>query len=379
MPQVYAASPAFATNTPSMPTDFLIVGGGLAGACAALWLTDHGSVTLVEAERPATGASGAAAGLVNPLMGRKAKPAWRFEEALDALHATFDRTDAAPLFRPGGLLRPARDARQAELFRARTAALPAHADWLSPDALRERYPDLAAPHGGLWVKRGGAVDLTAAVEAFVRAAETAEAEVRTGVRITDWGETDAGAWAATDTGERIEASVLLLALGDGFRRFPELAALGLHRIKGQTIRLARPPGLGAIPPLSGFGYVVPTPALAQAGGNTLVVGSSYEHEFADTAPSAAQSEALRASAAQMLPALADAPILDARAGVRVTVPGDRMPVLGPLPGRRRVWTFTGLGSKGLLTAPLLARALPSYFADPETLPAAVRVGRRSSR
>ena len=44
-----------------------------------------------------------------------------------------------------------------------------------------------------------------------------------------------------------------------------------------------------------------------------------------------------------------------RAGVRVTVPGIRLPMVGPVPGFERVWIFTGFGAKGLLTAPLRAR------------------------
>ena len=78
----------------------------------------------------------------------------------------------------------------------------------------------------------------------------------------------------------------------------------------------------------------------------------------------------------MLPILQDATVLDATAGVRVTVPGTRLPMLGPLPDRSCIWIFTGLGSKGLLMAPLLARDLPAFFEKPETIPPEVRVKRR---
>ena len=196
--------------------------------------------------------------------------------------------------------------------------------------------------------------------------------VRSSVRVTAWGEDGVQAWVETSTGERLEAQHVVLALGDGFRHHPELTALPLHRIKGQTIRIARPDGLGSLPTLSGFGYIAPD-------GNTLVVGSSYEHEFDDLEPSAAESERLVAKAARMVPALAGARVLEARAGVRVTVPRthspQRLPLLGPLPGRRRVWTFTGLGSKGLLTAPLLARDLAAWLDAPERIPAEVRTPR----
>ncbi|PSQ78507.1 MAG: FAD-binding oxidoreductase, partial [Bacteroidetes bacterium QH_7_62_13] len=62
--------------------DIIVVGAGLAGATAAFTLSANFDVHVVEADRPATGASGAAAGLVNPFMGRRARPVWRLHDAL---------------------------------------------------------------------------------------------------------------------------------------------------------------------------------------------------------------------------------------------------------------------------------------------------------
>jgi glycine/D-amino acid oxidase-like deaminating enzyme len=79
----------------------------------------------------------------------------------------------------------------------------------------------------------------------------------------------------------------------------------------------------------------------------------------------------------MVPGLERADVLAAQAGVRVTVPARlsprRLPMIGPLPGRRRLWTFVGLGSKGLLTAPLLSRSLPAWIDNPGAIPGEVRV------
>jgi glycine oxidase len=75
----------------------------------------------------------------------------------------------------------------------------------------------------------------------------------------------------------------------------------------------------------------------------------------------------------MLPALNEAAVIGESAGVRVNVPGTRLPMLGPLPGRTRVWIFTGLGSKGLLMAPLLGRELSGYLDSSTPIPAEIRV------
>jgi glycine/D-amino acid oxidase-like deaminating enzyme len=189
------------------------------------------------------------------------------------------------------------------------------------------------------------------------------------VRVIGWEEDAERAFVHIehDTGRRYARRVLL-ALGYGFRRHHELTALNLHALKGQTVRVTRPDALprDGLLPLSGQGYVVPEH-------DALVVGTSYEHDFTDLTPSDEQTRKILAKASRMLPALKKATVLDATAGVRVTVPGTRLPMLGPLPGRARIWIFTGLGSKGLLMAPLLARNLPTFFEKPETIPPEVRV------
>ena len=347
-----------------MRYDIVIVGGGLAGACAALWLSKSHTVALLEAEKPTSGASGAAAGLINPFKGLRATPMWRHEEALGALHATLEEAYASDLFRATGVFRPALDTKQAEAFQKTAAEYPDQTTWLSPKASGEQYPSVNAPLGGLWIPSGGAVSLSAFTKAMLNAAEKNGAEIRTAVRVMDW-EEDGSVRVDTGNGS-FEAKKLLLCLGEGFSTFPELAKLPLHKIKGQTIRLERPPELpDTLPAVSGGVYVVPDR-------DELVVGSTFEHEFDDLDPDPVVSESLREKAALLIPSLANAPIISEKAGVRVTVPRMRLPLLGPIPGYEHVWIFTALGAKGLMTAPLLARDLSTFLADPEKRPVEVR-------
>ena len=157
---------------------------------------------------------------------------------------------------------------------------------------------------------------------------------------------------------------MLLCVGAAFDLFPMLDGFGLNPVKGQTVRLERPPDLPPIPAVSGGGYVIAEP-------DSVLVGASYEHDFTTLDPSDAVTADLVARAERLVPALRGARVLGTSAGVRVTRPG-RMPLLGPVTADGRVWAFTALGSKGLLTAPLLARELPRYLADPTLLPPEVR-------
>lgn len=349
--------------------DVIVAGAGLAGASAAFVLSADRNVLVLEAERPAAGASGAAAGLVNPLMGRKAKAVWRIGAALDAFEALLAEADADERFSIGGVLRPAVEAKQVAAFREAAARHPQYAEWLSTGAVHDRFPDVVTAGGALLIPRGGAVDVEALIEALLAEAKRRGAIVRTGARLTGWAETaDAVEVKVAErrTTERIATRHLLLAVGQGYPAFPVLRALGLRGVKGQTLRVQRPVHLGPLLPMSGRGYVVPD-------GDTLVLGSSYEHDFDDLAPSEDATQYIRQKTAQMLPGVDAAEVLDVRVGMRVYAPDTNLPIVGPLPGRARCWLFTGLGSKGLLTAPLIARALPRYLADPASIPDPLRV------
>ena len=353
-----------------MTTDVVVAGAGLAGACAALALGRSRRVVLLDADAPGSGASGAAAGLVNPFAGRKARPAWRHRDALAALDATLDEADASPLLHRVGVVRPAASERQAAVFAERAAEHPDALAWWTADAARERWPHVAAPGGALFVRHGGHLDVGRLVGALVRAAESRGAVVQTGRPLRGWRAERGGVVAVTEQ-EEIEARHLVLALGDGARQLPALAGLPLARVKGQTVTLDRP---RALPPdhpaVAGRGYVVPTAA-------HVVVGATFEHDFESAAPDPGQDAGLVEAAARLVPTLAGAPVVDRRAGVRLGVPAAvsprRLPYAGPLPGHPGVWVLTGLGSRGLLTAPLLARLLPDALdgrapMPPETRP-----------
>ncbi len=76
------------------PLPYLIVGQGLAGSALAWRLIKAGQSCLVVDRPIAETASRVAAGLVNPLLGRKVKPDWRQAECLAEAHRYYQETEA---------------------------------------------------------------------------------------------------------------------------------------------------------------------------------------------------------------------------------------------------------------------------------------------
>jgi glycine/D-amino acid oxidase-like deaminating enzyme len=217
--------------------------------------------------------------------------------------------------------------------------------------------------GTLEMLRGASYDIPNLLDLGLTKLKSLGVSIRRDWRFVGWKEESDGVQATFDAPDGqhvVRCGRLVLAVGAGITRFPETASLRLHPIKGQLIRVRTdvPPGLL---PVSGLGYVVQS-------GSDIVIGSTYEHSFQHVEPVPADATGLLDRAIEFLPWLDGAEILEHRAGVRVTVPGTRLPMVGPLPGHTKTWIISGLGSRGLLMAPWIAESLADWFSDPSSAP-----------
>ncbi|MCL4688926.1 MAG: FAD-dependent 5-carboxymethylaminomethyl-2-thiouridine(34) oxidoreductase MnmC, partial [Burkholderiales bacterium] len=179
-------------------------------------------------------------------------------------------------------------------------------------------------------------------------------------------EREGAEWRALDAEGSVIAEAPTLIVANAFdakRLLPE-ARFPLSRVRGQVTFLPPAPDRALDIVVSGSGYVAPLPD----GGH--VVGATYQHDDDGEDIRAADHRENLARAATMLPGFAEGlhPMdLDGLAGFRATIP-DRLPIFGAtaLPG---VWAATGLGSRGLLWAPIGAELIASRLeGEPIPLP-----------
>lgn len=350
--------------------DTIIVGAGLAGAASAWHLRRSGQrVLILDALQTSTRASGIGGGMANPMMALKGRPIWNARQSLDELAGMGVNTGPAPGLTDldAALIRPARDNEQARAFREQADAHPDLGRFLEHAECGQFSYLTDTSHGILCVRRGASLDLGQAAAGWLSNTPRTIIE-------TDWTAAQTSSEVTFETSEgRITARHALLCMGYGMLTHPLTRTLKLQGIKGQLIRVRKPKGLPSpLPPISSWVYLV------DAGDDSLWIGSTFEHNWSDKGPSDKATRDLLERAGRVIPVLVHADVVEERTGFRVTVPGTRLPMAGPLHQGSRIHVLTGLGARGLLHSAWFAARIPLFFNNPEAIPARCRVVHRSA-
>ncbi len=300
--------------------DTIIVGAGLAGASAALHLSLHQRVLLIEAAHAGAGASGVAGGLFNPFIAYRGRPVWRFPEAIASFHDQLERSNATHLLDNRGLLRPARDEQQATYYQQSIAAIPKPRHMVElrrePGTLSQ---NTRAVRYDVRQCRRCALSTKAVFPTHGRCRHPKRCNLSRQHPSDTWGITNGRPWVSLSTNQQVQAKRIVLALGYGYLD-TGLDLLDLHPVKGQTLRIKWPAWLDReeLPPTSGHAYIIPEK-------DTLAIGSSFEHDFDHEEISNEISLDLLNKADLVVPGLKESAIVEEQVGFRVTVPQIRLP------------------------------------------------------
>lgn len=306
-----------------------ILGQGLAGTCLA-WRLLGRNVPFTIIDRGRGGSSRVAAGLVNPVTGRQFEPSWRIAEFLPeavAFYRDIERLLGTSLWHPLRVLRLAQSDDEWRKIRNK-AGQPDVARWID-----EVLPD---PPGG-WtgavvVSGGGRLDTRAFLDQS-RAHFESLGLYRMGEVTPDPTNRDL---------IRCDGAAGLLG-----------GQPGTHRCaKGEILTLRATGWDESMIRVGAGGWLVPI------GNGCFKAGSTYEWQTLDESPTA-EGRAKVATIATRLGGT-DFEILAHEAGVRPIVRRSQ-PLIGPVP--KGCWIFNGLGSKGSLYAPGVARRLADWLVD----------------
>ena len=343
--------------------DVIVVGGGVVGCAVAYALArERLSVVLLEAEDIASGASGAAAGMLAPVS-EAASPGPLLRLGLESL-ALFpalvaevrERSGIDPELERSGCLRVAASEEEARAFRARDRALPSlDLEWLDTETVRRLEPSLAPEiHGALLSPHEGHVRSSLLARALALAAVSLGADLRLGTPVRGLLRDGARVHGVETMAGRVEGATVVLCTGMEAAQSPawlgRTGTLPIAPVRGQILSLApRPPGLRMIV-WGGSTYLVPRRD------GSVVVGATEERAVFDHRVTAAGVAQLLGDAIRLVPALDDATFAGAWAGLRPATP-DQLPMVGPWPGVDGLLLAAGHYRNGVLLAPLTAQLI----------------------
>lgn len=309
-----------------MRPDILILGQGLAGTLLA-WELERAGVgfSLIDPGHDSA-ATIAAAGIINPITGRRLVPSWRIGTLLPAARAVYRDLEAelgVPLWRELRVRRLFADERE-------------RATWREKGARGDLAPFAgAADAEGFWIEPAARVDLGALLGA-ARRRWLAMGRLRVE-------SVDAADPAAVPAGHAcvIDCTGRAATRSEAFRFVP------WEFSHGEILELAVA-GLAPDVVLNRRHWIVPV------GAGAAWVGATHTPGVREAAPTSAARRALEASARELLGETHPFVVTGQRAGVRVNLP-DKRPVAGRHPSSPRLGLCNGLGAKGALWSPLLAR------------------------
>lgn len=339
-------------NEPNTPV--LILGQGLAGSVLALSLDMAGIpfCLLSDPEKPR--ASEKAAGLVNPVTGRRMALTWGYGFVFPAAVTFYSRAysliypgRSGSFLEPRRLLRALHQTEEMNFISAKSADL-GYSNLLTIHSLPRNWPEIFSGMAG-WCEISGGFRLD--VPAFLRAVRQYLSErgmYREGTFSPDKLEKSGNGFVY----EGISCGHVVSALGLGC---PWLKGR-LWPSKGQLFELEGLPDWGS-DVLKTEHFFIPT------GKGTVLAGSTYERGATHSEPDEAGQKAVLESLAPGW--RAGVRVRRAWAGFRPTTP-DRRPILEEVsPG---IFTLNGLGSKGVSLAPwaasqVMARIRPGFQPD----------------
>lgn len=357
----------------------IVIGAGIAGCSMVEALSRRGwQVTLLERHaQAAQEASGNPLGLLHPMLARDDNAAARFSRAgflyvvrlIQRLRAAGHAIDWLPC----GLLELGSDDAALQRLCEQPGLPVEYVRWLD-QTTASAVAGVTLASGGLWFPQGAAVRPASLCTALLAASDTrCTSHYNTTVAHLQYADAHWHAYA-TDGSLLVSARHVVLAnAADATHLLPELN-LSLRRIRGQISLLPATTVEGLRVALCGEGYVTPA-----HGGHACLGASFVEHDTDSGERATEHAENLQRLAA-LWPQHGEASIMGGRVGFR-SASQDRLPLIGQLPQAQFRVTCTlnslprqpglhallGLGSRGLIWAPLGAELVAAQM-EGEALP-----------
>ncbi|MCH4553122.1 NAD(P)/FAD-dependent oxidoreductase [Aestuariibaculum lutulentum] len=327
--------------------DYIVVGIGLAGIsfCEQLRANNKSFVVFDNASQLSSTVAG---GLYNPVVLKRFTPVWKCQEQLEQALPMYERLEQElgvkldyklPVYRKFASLEE-----QNDWFTA--SDKPILSKYLSTKIVKNTNEAVEAPFGFGEVLETGRIDVKTLIEAYKNKLHKNNQLNDT---LFDYDELK-----FENIGieyRDIKAKHLVFAEGFGIKDNPFFNNLPLNPAKGELL-IINAPELKIDYVLKAGAFLIPL------GDDDYIVGATYEWKDLTNQPSEVAKEELSAKLQKII----NCPftIVNQVAGVRPTVK-DRRPLVGRHSDYRNMYVLNGLGTRGVMIGPYVARQLYHFI------------------
>jgi glycine/D-amino acid oxidase-like deaminating enzyme len=342
----------------SSPKNFTIIGQGLAGSVLAYMLMQEGqNVQIIDAENIPS-SSKVAAGLYNPVTGRKLVKTWLADKIFPFLEDFYPKLEKelnAKFFHPIPIYRPFVNEDSQKFFKSDHVP-DDFSDFATLEFENINHQNIVKSQlGGVTTKHSGWVDLKVMLEAFRRylAPQPPKGELK-----LDSKAPPSGAGGA----------VVIYCEGFNAINNPYFNYLPFSPVKGELLDIEiENTDIQEI--INQGAFVIPLEK------NTYRLGATYSWHELDFIPTEQGKQDLIGKYQKLMKP--EMKILSHRAGVRPATK-DRRPFIGMHPEFKNLGIFNGLGSKGVSLAPFFAKQFVDFLVYNKELHPEVNINRFAS-
>ena len=333
--------------------DYIIVGLGLAGIAFAEELKRQGKTFVVYEDSSQT-SSLVAGGMYNPVILKRFTPVWNAKEQLDTaipFYLSLEKKLKAPFDQPLDIYRTFKSIEeQNNWFIA--SDKPALQEYMHPELAKLEAKHVVAPYHAGRVTHTGRVRVRELVSAYRRylknEGQLVEETFRHDRVIT---------WDTHIEYKNRRAGRIVFCEGNGLKANPFFNKLPLNGTKGELLTI-HAPDLKLDVVVKSAVFVLPL------GDDLYKVGATFNWSDKTNIPTSEGRRELEDKLKKVISC--DYDIVAHEAGVRPTT-GDRRPLLGVHKDNHRLALLNGLGTRGVMIAPLMAKKLYQYLENNQDL------------
>lgn len=343
--------------------DYLIVGDGLAGTTLIWHLLPYNKkiLWLCDVSKPA--ASRVAAGIYNPLTGKKLVKTWMADKIFPYAGRFYSRAEELVkerFWHSLNILRPFRNTEEQNTYMA-LAAEPALTDYIEGISDCAGYQEvLKAKQGALEVKNAGWLDVNRFLDTSAAyfadqvtriEGEFKDEDLKPGPENVGW--------------KDYQVSRIILCTGDDERQRSWFGWLPFNPVKGQLLEVEMET-FPASHIVNQGAFILPVK------GSGFKIGATYSWHDIDWETSEDGRQFLQHKVSEFL--TAPYRITGQSAGIR-PCSKDRRPLIGLHPEFERIGIFNGLGTKGVTLGPYFAEEFAGFLENSKDLSPDVNIDR----